>query len=77
MNPAYVAAIVRRLLAAQRKAVRTGNCQLGTLAFLRNQGLCDAVEVNADKVPSTQRYRPMWSALGLAVKAYVNSTHET
>lgn len=68
MNTAYINAIARRLSPAQRRALMTDACQLGTIAFLKNQGLCEAIETN-DGLPNTQRYRPIWSALGLAVKA--------
>lgn len=71
MNPDYIRAIARRLTRAQRRALATDACQLGTVNFLKNQGLCQGIELVAPDAPCTQRYRLSWSPLGLAVKAYL------
>lgn len=71
MDTAYVEGIVRRLTSAQRRAFKTDCCRLGTLNLLRSLGLAETAELREPNGPYGDRLKPIWSALGLAVKARV------
>lgn len=71
MDTAYVEGIVRRLTSAQRRAVETDCCRLGTLNLLRSLGLAETAEIGEPNGPYGDRFKPRWSPLGLAVKAHV------
>lgn len=71
MNTAHVEGIVGRLTPAQRRALLSDRCQLGTLNVLRTLGLCETAEVCEPVGPHGDRFKPIWSALGLIVKAQV------
>jgi len=67
MDLNYITALARRLSRPQREALLSGDCHLNTARMMQSMGLCDALEPGDPK--GTHRYRPIWSPLGLAVKA--------